>query len=874
MEALYLGEDWREATIDDKFAFPGERRFAEVAALVRSGKSWSGRAAPHRNKHGIASVDLMLQEDPQNADRVWMYILEHPVVDGEVRFSSRSELHLLQVLLDNTLEYVFFRDTEGHFILTNKAFRDAIATGNSVVSATGQRIDAFISGESAEWVRRIDVQVYASGLPSVNNVSRFVFNNGTKHWLQMSTVPVRSSAGEIVGAVSVARDISDLKRTESELRTAITRAKDASRAKGEFLAAMSHEIRTPINGIIGASELCQETQLDSEQRGYVETVMQCSNTLLSLVNDVLDFSKIEAGQLNLEKLNFNPGALVEDVAEEFVQAARKKGIELIVVYDEELPRYMMGDPTRVKQILYNLTGNAVKFTGTGEIILKVETMGEDPRGPTIRFVVSDTGIGIEESRQRAIFASFTQADMSTTRQYGGTGLGLAICKELAELMRGTIRVESVVGRGSSFIVELPLQVPDYPGGDAIPYNPELAGLRVLIVDDNKTNRDIYQQMCLGWGYRSASASDGLEALSMLEAAVQQQDPFRLVFLDQQMPGLTGLDLASLVVNRPELNKTQLLLLSSSLNREEIERAEGLGIARALSKPVKRATLIEVILETFNIHGPERTEEFGMDVSFSVDSDSAIGESMKVLLAEDNLVNQKIARRRLEKMGHAVTVVPNGREALRAVEADHYDCILMDVQMPEMDGYAATQAIRQLEQAKGLPAHFIVAMTAHAMKGDEEKCRSVGMDQYIAKPFRVERLREVLRMVEKRPPPVDVSHVSSFAARLLSMGDEARDDLLAAGEILSESLPSDIEKLQGAIEEREFKKIAFMAHTIKGVAGLFDDGAIVAVGDRLGAACENRDTDAIERISAEFIDELLKLLEAVRSALDDQSMALT
>ncbi|MDP4878656.1 MAG: ATP-binding protein, partial [Opitutales bacterium] len=304
----------------------------------------------------------------------------------------------------------------------------------------------------------------------MNQVSLFKFKNGTEHWLQMTTVPVRSSEGFIVGSVSVARDISDLKKTESELREAIIEAKAASRAKGEFLAAMSHEIRTPINGIIGASELCQETRLDPEQRDYLDTVTQCSSTLMSLINDVLDFSKIEAGQLNLEKLNFCPRSLLEDIAEEFSPTTRKKGVELVVGYDESLPHFVMGDPTRIKQILYNLIGNAVKFTEVGEIKMKADLLECDESSAFIRFSVADTGIGIDASRCEAIFSSFTQADMSTTRKYGGTGLGLSICKELTELMDGNIHVQSVLGEGSKFWIDVPFARSERNGAEAIPFN--------------------------------------------------------------------------------------------------------------------------------------------------------------------------------------------------------------------------------------------------------------------------------------------------------------------------------------------------------------------------------------------------------------------
>lgn len=881
LERYYLGDAWETAVVDDKFVFPKGQGFTDVVKGLSVLRSWSGRVVPYQNKHGIASVELLLQQDPEDANRVWLYTMEHASIDGTLRFSSRSELQILQVLLDNTLEYVFFRDVEGHFIITNQAFSAAVAT-ERLLSPEGLMIDAFVSDESAAWVHEIDRQMYETGLPSVNKVSQFTFNNGTKHWLQMTTVPVRSASGEIVGSVSVARDISDLKRTESDLLAAIKAAEDASRAKGEFLAAMSHEIRTPINGIIGASELCQETQLDAEQRGYTDTVVQCGNTLLSLVNDVLDFSKIEAGQLNLETLSFNPGALLEDVAHEFIQIARKKQIELIVTYDEELPRYLMGDPMRLKQIIYNLIGNAVKFTEAGEIVLRAETLERNGGGARVRFSVRDTGIGIPPSRRDAIFQSFTQADTSTTRRYGGTGLGLTICKELVDLMEGSIQVESEVGKGATFILDIPFECTATPGAESIPYNPELAGLRVLIVDDNSTNRDIYQQMCKGWGYRSSIACEGVEGLAMLEDACRADDPYQLVLLDQQMPGLTGLDLASLVLSRPELQQTKILLLSSSLNRTEMERAEQLGIARALSKPVKRGTLIEVILETFNVGDQRTVEEVGaVEVEREAVASSAplpelIGsmqERLHILLAEDNIVNQQIACRRLEKLGHQVVVVPDGQQAVEMVATQHFDCVLMDLQMPVMDGSEATREIRRFEAAHRRAPAFIVAMTAHAMKGDEGKCLANGMDEYISKPFRVERLKEVLEIAKthKTAEAIDSRLDLNFVERLDEMDEEDREDVLSVAVILPQTLPKDIYKLECALHGQDWKQVGFMAHSLKGVAGVFGAVKIVAQGAELEYAAIRGDVEAMRDASARFIHELRVLLGEVEIELKKRSM---
>ncbi|HKK17607.1 MAG TPA: response regulator, partial [Opitutales bacterium] len=826
------------------------------------GHTWTGRIYPQENRYGIASVDVMLQREEGGAV-VWLYTLEHPKVNDDVRYSSRSELKMLRVLLDNTLEYIFFRDAEGHFILTNKAFRAAVSDGSKTPGVDNSIAD-FVSKESAVWFGKLDRQLAEDGLAVVNEVGSVTLGSGLEHWLQLSIVPVRSGEGEIIGTLSVARDISDLKRTEEDLRLAIDQARAASRAKGEFLAAMSHEIRTPINGIIGASELCEETRLDREQRSYIDTVLQCGNTLLTLVNDVLDFSKIEAGQLNLEKLNFVPRTLMENVAESFVQETRKKGIELITAYDEELPAYLMGDPTRLKQVLNNLVSNAVKFTETGEIVVRAETVKVLKKSARVRFSVSDTGIGISKTRKEAIFESFTQEDMSTTRKYGGTGLGLSISRQLVEMMGGQISVASEVGKGSVFTFEVPFEISVYHGAEAVPFNPELAGMRVLIVDDNETNREIYSQMCAGWGYRSTMVASGAGALSEMKHAFQDNDPFELVILDQQMPDLTGLDVASLIKSRPELRMTRLILLSSSLDRKEAARATEIGVARALSKPVKRHTLLEVILETFEL-GASKNKLPGAPEALPHPD-----PSLEVLLVEDNPVNQVVARQRLKKLGHHVTMAANGLEALEKVREKRVDCILMDIQMPGMDGYETTGAIRDYEKEQELAPQYIVAMTAHVMKGDQERCLVAGMDNYIAKPFRAEKLKQVLQLAAVHKEHIEFPSDrkgSEFADYLANLDKEDREDMLLAAQIFVQTLPDDIAKLERSLASSDYGQTYFMAHNLKGVVGHFGSGAAVSLAEALEKASEKEQELEVRMIAGEFIESLGILSREIEAELE-------
>ncbi|MGJ8654402.1 MAG: response regulator [Opitutaceae bacterium] len=869
LNAHYFDANPDAKGIEGQFRFRQEGGWPAVLEQIKQGKQWSGRVVPLGNRHGITSVELMIHLDAEVSGRIWLYTLEHPSLNGELRFSSRSEMRILQSLLENTLEYIFVRDADGRILISNRAFREVIAL-NDDPQPVGKTIARYFSEEAVAWVDSIDRLVIGEGEASVNRVYQVGFNNGAKPWLQMTTVPVRSTEGVVVGSVSVARDISDMKRTESELRNAVEEANSASQAKGDFLAAMSHEIRTPINGIIGASELCLDTRLDVEQRDYLDTVVQCSSTLMSLINDVLDFSKIEAGQLNLEKLNFSPVTLLEDIADEFIQAARLKRLELVVSYDKHVPKHVMGDPTRVKQVLYNLVGNAIKFTDEGVITVSAETVQSRDDVTCIRFMVTDTGIGIEASRQKAIFGSFIQADMSTTRKYGGTGLGLAICKELVGLMRGTIDVESQIGEGTSFFFEIPFECSDICGAEVLPMNQKLAGLRVLIVDDNKTNRDIYSQMCSGWGYRADTSEDGVEAFSKVETALKANDPYRLLLLDQHMPGLCGLDLASLVRGRAEMADIRMLVLSSVLTREDAERAEKLGVARALSKPVRRSTLLEVILETFEVGGIANKDPESEYVK------AVRSSALRVILAEDHLVNQKIVKRRLEKLGHVVTVAENGNEVLQLLEESTYDCILMDMEMPELDGYQTTKLIREREVKQQSPSLFIIAMTAHAMTGDREHCMNDGMDEYLSKPFRVEELKEVLAGVRghststnrrrSRSPWLSPATRAPFAKRIMALDKEDRDDICAVGAVFLDTLPSEIKRFKMAIDSRDIQEIYFVAHSLKGVTGIFMSDECTELAQRIESACNNKELSVIDSYAETMIAALKDLGTEIKEVL--------
>jgi len=871
MRNLFVGAaegDGELGSVDDCFGLGDGNALSSVFGRMGRADGWHGEVAPRGGRHGITSVEVTLQPDAADPDVVWLVSMEHPTVEGRPRFSTRSELRLLDVLLENTLEYIYFRDLEGRLILTNAAFRGQVSP-NGGTGEIGRRLERFVSEASAAWLGEIDREVLETGAPAVNRVNAFAFVDGPEQWLQVTTVPVRNDEDRLVGLLSVARDISDLKRTEGELREAMTAAETASRAKSDFLAAMSHEIRTPINGIIGAAELCRETELDPEQRSYVDTVEQCGNTLLGLVNDVLDFSKIEAGQLHLERLTFSVADVLEQIVDEFAQMARRKGIELLMDYDESLPRYVTGDPARLKQIVYNLVGNAVKFTNRGEVVIGARLEALEGGQAQVEIHVRDSGVGISRDRHEEIFKSFTQADMSTTRRYGGTGLGLAICRELVGLMRGTIDVESEPQRGATFRVRLPLPIQDASGQEAIPYLPQLANKRVLVVDDNETNRRIYLDLCANWGFDAEAASDGNDAIGRMEDAADREHPYDLVLLDQQMPGITGIDVLNLMASRPALRDIRAILLSSSLNRDEIERADELGVSRALAKPVKRTTLLEVVMETFGVGG--RVADPGAEGSAGRSAAETPQSSLRVLLAEDNEVNQRIAMKRLERLGHVVTVASDGADAVALARDRNFDLILLDIQMPEMDGFEVCARIREDASARGREHAYIAAMTAHALKGDRERCLQQGMDDYLAKPFRAETLRAVCdrcrEAVEtRRRDDGEAAESMSLQAYLDSLGPEDREDALEAAEVTLQSFPEDLLELQRALEEGDLERLQFSVHAFKGVAGLFNARRVVRFAEETESACQAGEAERALELGRGFVGAVGRMRAELEAAL--------
>jgi two-component system sensor histidine kinase/response regulator len=766
---------------------------------------------------------------------------------------------LLRTLLDLLPDYIYVKDTQSRFLNVNASLLRLLGVSREQV--LGKTDFDFFPAELAEKYLADERALFESGQPLRDREEILAAAAGQRQWLLTSKVPLRDASGAIVGLVGISHDVTGLKQAREA-------AEAANQAKSDFLANMSHEIRTPLNGILGMTQLALDTSLTREQREYLSLVNTSAEHLLEVINDILDFSKIEAGRLDLERIDFHLRDSLDDTLATLALRAHNKGLELADHILTDVPDALVGDPGRLRQVIVNLVGNAIKFTTHGEVVVRVALESQTADEVCLHFAVSDTGIGIPADKQQRLFQAFSQVDTSTTRKYGGTGLGLAISARLVGLMGGRIWLESEVGRGSAFHFTArfgltgPQAVPP-PRADLV----TLHNLPVLIVDDNETNRRILQEMLTNWRMRPTVAASGPEALAALAQAHAGGQPFALVLLDSMMPEMDGFSLAARIKEQPGLTRAILMMVSSADRQGDAARCRELGIAAYMTKPVKQSELLDRIVSalgealTAGTNGPAAPDL------------GRCPRGLRLLLVEDNVVNQKLAVHLLARRGHTVVVAGNGRDALGRLEQEPFDAVLMDVQMPEMDGFEATAAIRTREQDTGV--HLpIIAMTAHAMKGDRERCLAAGMDGYVAKPLQP---AELFAAVEGLPPPglpVPVaSEPAPPAAALLDLaaalnstaGDQQLLQELAA--VFCQDCPRLLAAIDSAVAQGDARTLRQAAHALKGALAIFGPTAALdaAVALEFGAAPEKlaEGTTLHERLQSEMARLLPALEELAR-----------
>lgn len=711
-----------------------------------------------------------------------------------------------------------------------------------------------------------------------------------RRWYANRYSPLRDTSGYVIGLTLILVDITERKRSEEkvlayadeverknrELDIALSRAEEATRAKSEFLANMSHEIRTPMNGVIGMIGLLLDTELTAEQRHYAKMVMLSGESLLGIINDILDYSKIEAGKLELENVDFDLYSILDDLVAGFAIGAYEKELEFICAAAPDVYTALRGDPGRLQQVLTNLAGNAVKFTQKGEVVVYVTAQAENDTEVLLHFSVRDTGIGIPEDKIPQLFNKFYQVDASTTRNYGGTGLGLAISRQLVDIMGGEIGVRSKEGKGSEFWFTVTFR--KQHGNYKNVHSRNIKGAHILVVDDNSTAREILNQQLSSWGAKTEEAADGPTALQSMYFAYEQGDPFNVVVLDMHMHGMDGGAVARLIRSENRLKDTVLVMLTSLGKHKYPPYTEYQDRTVCLAKPVKHLDLIDKISDLLNMNKKEQKTETQDNVPSILFRDLS---HLRILLAEDNVINQKVAQTMLQKMGYRVDTVANGKEAIKALEMLQYDLVLMDVQMPEMDGFEATRRIRDPRSAVRNNEVPIIAMTAHAMKGDRERCLEAGMNDYISKPISFQSLVELLgrwqvlsyKETDLKTTSSDMEssedpQVSTLVFNRQALVERAMNDEALVGKLISlflQDIPKQVVALKENIEKGDMDKIKWYAHYIKGSSANIGAIALSTVAADMEQACKDQQAAEISVLMPQFEEQYELLMAQLKEA---------
>ncbi len=656
------------------------------------------------------------------------------------------EREFLSALLDHIPDMIYFKDAESRFVKCSRsvATRLGFASPDEIIGKTD--FDLFAREHAVQAVQD-EQEVMRTGVPIVAKVERELQKDGREVWVLTTKAPLRNKLGIAIGTFGISKEITELKKIEADLAQARDAALESVRLKTEFLANISHELRTPMNAIIGMTGFLLQTELRPEQRDFAETIRTSASALLEIISDILDFSRIEAGGLTLERRGFDLSEAVETAIELVAHKARAQGLELVLRLPPGVPRRLNGDPHRIRQVLLNLLSNAIKFTEAGEVVVRVSTLAEDPVRTRLRFEVSDTGIGIPAGAQRRIFESFTQADGSTTRKHGGTGLGLSICKRLVEMMQGTISFESQPGAGTRFWFDLPLDKDPLKPATGPDYVP-VKRLRSLVVCDHATTRSMLEEHLAALGFQAECVADAAAARRACEQTAAQAGQFDLALVEHRLPLIDGFSLVDALKQDERTRHLRIVLLTAPGLALKLRKEGHSQIEDFLAKPVKPSRLTECLCGLVNPSSTANTPEPPPEPSPHTATPAT--SHLRILLAEDNPLNRKVALRQLKQLGFSADAVENGLEAVRRLEQQAYDLLLLDCQMPFMDGYEVARTVRERERVAasfdGQPVQrlYILAMTANAMEGDREKCLNAGMDDYLSKPAKTSELSAALQ----------------------------------------------------------------------------------------------------------------------------------
>jgi PAS domain S-box-containing protein len=775
-----------------------------------------------------------------------------------------------RTIIEEMADSFWETDLAGNFtFFNNQVMIEQRRTREELFGLNNKTNRLHMDEHSSRMASEVLKKILRTGEPARGVTYDMIRGDGTRYTIESSISLIKDVEGKPVGFRGISRDVTARLLAEKELQRAKEAAEAATRAKSEFLANMSHEIRTPMNGIIGMTELALGTDLTSEQREYLDMVKSSADSLLSLLNDILDFSKIEAGKFLLDPTDFCLRDSLAAAMRTLALRAHEKDLELACDIAADAPDYLIGDAARLRQIVVNLVGNAIKFTHRGEIVLRVSTQSLCAEEAVLQFAISDTGIGIPPEKLAHIFDPFEQVDASTTRRYGGTGLGLAISSQLVQMMGGDMRVESEAGRGSTFYFTARFRLQTQPAEKIAPVIPiNLQDMRVLVVDDNATNRRILEVMLNLWGMRPALAESGPSGLEALRQAAREGVPFALALIDFHMPDMDGFSLAEAIRSQEPFSEIPLIMLTSATQQKVDSRCRETGINAYLMKPITQSALLEVMAEVLGFQWRGRAQRSASTLASLPQS----SRPLRVLLVDDNPVNRRLGTKILEHQGHTVLLADNGEQAIRAHEGDRFDVILMDVQMPEMNGFEATAAIRKREHLTGRRTP-IIAMTARAMKGDREECLAAGMDDYVSKPFRASEFFEVIYALTDGAAPwreraeEDLSEIADEVIDAEALIENSLGDMDLVREVVGlflENYQEAIEALRGAIAMGDCESVNEAAHKLKGSLGGVQAGAAWRVAFRLEEM--GRGGDLTAALAA--IEELDYEIRRLRLALDD------